>query len=640
MRRLHRRAFAPSARWVRRLIVCLSVTAAGSALAALTGSSNQRDQPGTEWFVAPDGVPSNDGSRARPLDLATALDGRRIKAGSTIWLRGGVYRGSFQSALTGTAEAPITVRSYAGERAVIADDRERADGATLNVRGAWTIYRDFEVTNTNTNRAHGDKFRPMGFEVQAPHTKFINLAVYDTGMGFGFWKEAVDSELYGNVIFNSGTENTSLDFRHGHGIYTQNDSGTKLIRENIIVNQFGFGIHVYPNPGGQVGLRFEGNVVAASGAANPPEGWSRYNNILVSAYRPYQADRIELLENFTYLGEREKLRGRFPDANVCLGCTDPQRHKSIVVRGNYFAGGTPVAIVAGWQALTMRGNTFVGTDGLAAVDVPGDAQKQWEWDDNTYIGGGPGADATRPFMLGGKRLESKQWVEATGFDRTSTFRPGRPSGTRVFVRPNAYEPGRGHLVVYNWDLLERVPVDLGTVLKRGSRYEIVNAMDFLGDPVAAGVFEGSAVSIPLRTLRIAQPRGGRATPPARAGEFGVFVVQTVTDSAPADAGHARTTRPRQKRANLESGLNRFVGRFVSKVPPGEVTIALEGTTLSATILNEPGQPKFALVAVSPGRFKLQGMPPGFFATFDIGEGAVRRLTIERGKNPSVVLTRQ
>lgn len=628
-----------SARWVRSLIVCLCVTGAGSALAALTGSGNQRDQPGTEWFVAPDGLPSNDGSRARPFDLATALDGRRIKAGSTIWLRGGVYRGSFRSALTGTAEAPITVRPYAGERAVIADDRERADGATLNVRGAWTIYRDFEVTNTNTNRGHGDKFRPMGFEVQAPHTKFINLAVYDTGMGFGFWKEAVDSELYGNVIFNSGTENTSLDFRHGHGIYTQNDSGTKLIRENVIVNQFGFGIHVYPNPGGQVGFRFEGNVVAASGAANPPGEYSRYNNVLVSAYRPYQADRIELVENFTYLSEREKLRGRFPDANVCLGCTDPQRHKSIVVRDNYFAGGAPVAVVAGWQALTMRGNTFVGMEGMATVEPPGsDARSQWDWDENTYIGSGGRAQPDRPFVLSGKPLEAKEWVAATGFDRRSKFSAGRPTGTRIFVRPNAYEPGRGHLVIYNWDQVDRVSVDLGAILKRGARYEVVNAMDYLGDPVASGVFEGASVTIPLGALRIAQPLGARATPPARGGEFGVFVVRTVTkERPPTSAAPTPPTPPETRRPT--TALSRFVGRFVSRVPPGEVVISLEGDTLTATILNEPGRPMFPLVPVAPGRFRVQGAPAGFFAIFDVDSGPVRQLTLERGNNPRVVLVR-
>src|SRR5262245_25472993 len=338
-----------------------------------------------EWYVAPGGSAANVGSIDRPLDLPTALDGRRVRSGSTVWLRGGVYRGPFKSYLAGTPQAPITVRQYPGERAILADDRGRADGATLHVFGEWTVYRDFEVTNTNDNRRHDREFRPAGLEVQAPNTKFINLVIHDTGMGFGFWKESVDSELYGNVIFNSGTENVRSDMRHGHALYTQNESGTKWIRDNIMVNGYGFGIHAYPNPGGLAGFHFEGNVVADSGSSNPGAA-TRYNNVIVSGYKPYQADRVELIENFTYQSAREILDPRFSDANVCLGCSDPQTHKRIVVRNNYFAGGTPVAIVSGWQDVIMKGNTFVGSGGMVAAQPPTGARlSAWLWDDNTYI---------------------------------------------------------------------------------------------------------------------------------------------------------------------------------------------------------------------------------------------------------------
>src|SRR5262249_33844225 len=42
-----------------------------------------------------------------------------IVGGSTIYLRGGVYKGKFASQLTGTAGNEITVKSYPGEWAVI-----------------------------------------------------------------------------------------------------------------------------------------------------------------------------------------------------------------------------------------------------------------------------------------------------------------------------------------------------------------------------------------------------------------------------------------------------------------------------------------------------------------------------------------
>jgi hypothetical protein len=589
-----------------------------------------------EWYAAPAGSPANDGSRERPVDLASALDGGRVKAGSTVWLRGGTYRGPVTSTLTGTPDAPITVRQAPGERAVVADDRARADGATLNIRGAWTIYRDFEITNTNEDRGHGRTFRPMGFEVQAAHTKFINLTVYDTGMGFGFWREAVDSELYGNVIFNSGTENTEADSRHGHGIYAQNNGGTKLLRENIIVNQFGFGIHIYPNPGGQTGFRLEGNIVAESGAANPAGGGARFNNLLVSAYRPYQADRIELVENYTYLSPRSNLLGRFRDANVCLGCADPQTHNSVVVRDNYFAGGSPVALVAGWRTLAMRGNTFVGLDAMAAVTPPStEALRRWDWDDNTYIGTGPKTRPDALFSLKGEPLSRQEWIMATGFDRASTFRLGRPTGTRVFVRPNDYEAGRGHIVVYNWDLGPSVAVGLGSILKPGTRYEIRSAMDYRGEPIAAGVYKGGPVTLSMSALRVAAPRGGRGTPTPTPGEFGVFVVRTAAEGSSITMPAPAVASAPVASAMIER-LDMLVGRYVSRSPRGDIRVRLGNNGLEAAIFNEPNRPVFALTQVSPGRFQVEGAP-GFFAVFEIVDGAVRSLILERGSEPSVTL---
>jgi hypothetical protein len=602
---------------------------------------------GRDWFAAPNGLPSNDGSRSTPLDLATALDGRKVKAGDTVWLRGGTYTGPFKSSLAGTADAPITVRQVAGERAVIVDTRARAGAGTMNIGGAWTVYRDFEVANTSEDRSPSRTFRPMGFEVQAPNTKFVNLVVHDTGMGFGFWKEAVDAELYGNVIFNGGSENVTVDFGHGHGIYTQNNGGTKSIRDNVVVNQFGFGIHAYPNPGGLVGLRFEGNVIADSGAANPPSAVSRYNNILVSGYRPYQADRIELVENYTYLSPRRGAPERFVSANVCLGCSDKYTHKSVVVRDNYFAGGAPVAIVAGWESVTMRGNTFIGNDAMAAVVSPNDAAlRRWDWDQNTYIGTGPPARPDVLFALNGKPLGYREWLTATGFDRSSTNRSGMPTGTRVFVRPNLYEPGRANVIVYNWDGADEVAIELGSVLQPGVNFEVRNAMDYLGEPVITGTFDGRPIRVSLRALRVAQPTGTRATAIASSREFAVFVVRVRApgELAAPNRPPARETTPAPPPSNRRglddpALLSLYTGLFVSKDPPARFRIFVDGGRLKSQLLHEPGQPIVPLVPLSPTRFQFEGAA-GFFAVFDLDRGGARAMTIERPNAPSVTLLPQ
>src|SRR5437773_6446755 len=71
-------------------------------------------------YVTASGSAGGDGSSSRPWDLATALSQpAAVLAGDTIWLRGGTYRGNFTSNLRGSANAPIILRQYPGERATI-----------------------------------------------------------------------------------------------------------------------------------------------------------------------------------------------------------------------------------------------------------------------------------------------------------------------------------------------------------------------------------------------------------------------------------------------------------------------------------------------------------------------------------------
>src|SRR5205814_2526744 len=73
-----------------------------------------------EFTAAPDGKPGNAGTPEAPWDLESALSGsHKIEAGSTIWVRGGTYKGKFQIRLAGAERAPIQVRAAAGERVTI-----------------------------------------------------------------------------------------------------------------------------------------------------------------------------------------------------------------------------------------------------------------------------------------------------------------------------------------------------------------------------------------------------------------------------------------------------------------------------------------------------------------------------------------
>ncbi len=109
-----------------------------------------------------------------------------------------------------------------------------------------------------------------------------------------------------------------------------------------------------------------------------------------------KATNPKLISNFTY----NTAQGNKNDLGYSAGCTSPN------ITNNYFASGEALD-VNNCSSLTITSNTFYGsTSGFSPSVFPG----------NTYYG--------------------------------ST----RPTGVKVFVRPNAYEAGRANIVVYNWDL--------------------------------------------------------------------------------------------------------------------------------------------------------------------------------------------
>jgi hypothetical protein len=553
-------------------------------------------------------------------------------------MRGGTYVGVFTSTLKGTEQAPITVRSYGREWAVISDSRERAPAATVNIKSAWTIYRDFEVTNRARGRAHDQQFRPMGFEVTGPHNKFINLVIHDTGFGMGVWREAVDSEIYGNIIFNCGTQNEESDQRHGHGIYTQNDQGTKIIGDNIIFNQFGWGLHAWPTPGDVKGYDIEGNVFFNNGVLSSPSQVN--NNLFVGSHAPFHPGRIRVAKNYTYDFPKETAGEKFYEAGVCLLCTDtrPQAGEDLTVQDNYFAGGTPVLAIGSWQSIVMLANTFVGQKGFVAfAGSEAVGGRQFRWDQNRYFGAGLdyGQEHHIGFLAENKVLPFQGWSEKTGMDRNSNLSLELPSGLDTFIRPNEYEPGRATIIVYNWKRREQVDVDVRAVLKPGDHFVVLNVQDYLGEPVLAGTYDGKPVSLPMTGLKVTVPLGRATAPPFTGPEFAVFVVRTDTGRmGPPETGQNSSAGPTP--AGSED-FSKLVGYFATPDGRDRAKVSLDSGRLVLTILNEPGRPSYLLGLDSGTRFRIQGAPAGFFANFDMAQQRVASLVIERAEARSVRL---
>lgn len=495
----------------------VSGVAAGSA--TITASSEGKSgtatvnvtAPGTlsGFYVSPSGTSGGDGSASRPWNLQTALSGAsgRIQPGDTVWLRGGTYVGSFTSSLRGTAAAPIVVRQYPGERATI--DRNGTSGEPLVVDGTWTIYWGFEIKNSSTVRfGSGLAARPAGVYVRnASNVKLINLIVHDTGHGTYVEASAHNIEIYGWIIFNGGSDNSSRG--DGHGIYIRNDGTTpKIVRDNVIFDQFGFGLHGYAEGGDRLDhMVFEGNAVFNNGDISAFDS----PNMILGGVTSATNDTIR--NNMFYFspGAGSSVR------NVRIGY-DVSVNGTALVEGNTVVGGSQVVDITYWNDLTMRNNTFVGTGRILALADKGPTG--YAWSNNRHYRD-PMATAWREvstdYTFGG-------WQQATGLGGTDVA-GGTPTQAQIFVRPNQYEPGRGHVIVYNWSGQATVGVDLSGVLRIGDPYEIRNVQQVFGSPLVSGIYSGGLVSIPMAAVTPAAPIGGSPNAPRATGPgFGVFLV--------------------------------------------------------------------------------------------------------------------
>lgn len=462
-----------------------------------------------EYFVAPDGTPEGRGTRGAPWDLRSVLSVRHpVPPGSVVWLRGGTYRGPQVCKLSGEPGRPVILRAFPGERATIDAHVPGGEGKpSYLVEGRWVWSWGFEVTNSAPTRiTRGGGWPPgrhEGMVLTGAHSKFINMVSHDNGQGCAFWRGAVDGELHGNLIFHNGWEGGRGS---GHGIYTQNGQGTKRITDNLIFRQFGYGLHAYAERTAVEGYHVEGNVSFENG------GLSRrpYDNMLFTCSGPLK--RLTLVENYTY----------FPPGADAWSCRldwgpDDEANEDVVVRGNTFVGGNAAAELWNWRKADFTENRLYAEAGYVARIVPAGAG--YAWDRNRYHGSGR-------FGLGGEEnLTWEGWRKSSGLDAGSTFTPGRPTGVWTFVRPNRYERGRAHVVVYNWDAKEAVEVDLGPArLAAGKPFEVRDAQDFFGRPVFEGTYDGRPVRLPMSGLAVAAPVGEVPRPPRHtAPEFAVFV---------------------------------------------------------------------------------------------------------------------
>lgn len=424
---------------------------------------------GREFFAAPDGIPTNPGTRQAPVDLATALSSNTpALPGDTIWLRGGTYLGNFTSMLEGTESAPFQVRQAVGERVTIA--AKTVEQPALTVEGTSTWFRDFEVTLASpADRAplsvdEIDVRQSGGVLIRGTRIGLLNLVVHDLPRGVEIASGAEGAVVAGNVIYHSGWKTSN----QGTGIRAAPGSKDLFILENVVFAQGGPGVSVSMAGGDR--LLLQGNVSYGNGVTG--EIFDR--NILV------EGGTIQAVQNFSYY--RSGRRGGENNFGYSTGCA------SIVARGNYWAHPQSYPLNLSKCDGELTANTFIGAvDGAIMTKFP----------ENSYSRIAP--KGLRTFVRTNPYDFNRMHVVIYNWDRHD---------------------------VINVDVTD-------AKVTPGMRYVVRDVHNLFGDAVASGTYEGGRLSIPVTQLKEAQILGHlSATLGHSAPEFSVFVLTTSSVTPP------------------------------------------------------------------------------------------------------------
>lgn len=336
------------------------------------------------YYVSTDGKAENSGSSESPWDIASALGGQHsIAPGSTLFLKSGVYRHpdrtwtspGFAIALEGTAGHPIRIRP-------VGDGRVTLDGRVeVKPNSRYLRVEDLEITVSETARwnrqvtvgglkVNGASDLPQGGLniLGGSDSQFVNLVIHDMNSGVGLWRTAQNAEMSGCLIYGIGA--IGPDRYHGPGIYTQNESGKKIIRDNVLFGNYSTTIQAYGSSKAPVnGFLIDGNIAFAPikagsrqrvliGGGQPSRDIAVTNNILYETplqlgfSAPYNEDAV-VRNNWIVLAGMsiQKFRKVEQSGNVIISATelDANRPADVFIRPNKYDSRRSHIAVINWS---------------------------------------------------------------------------------------------------------------------------------------------------------------------------------------------------------------------------------------------------------------------------------------------------
>lgn len=556
----------------------------------------------TDFYVSPTGSASGDGSISRPWTFTAALAApAAVHPGDTIWMRGGTYAmktpAEFWNKLNGTATAPIIFRRYPGESVKI-DLRNMA--SSLYVYGSNTWFWGLEITSTGIPRSTSLtgpwSILNSSIEVHGPGTKFINCYVHDLSQGLSYWNDSSGAEAYGNIVLHVGWQGG--DRGHGHAIYSQNlatGATRKLLSDNFLGEAFDIGLQLYGSGAAYVqDYLLSGNVIWDNGI---PTG-TNVDQLVISGGGASKKN-IEVDTNFVY--------NSGTSGYSRIGWQWDGENKDVNIHGNWFVGGFSPLEVWHWDSVQFHNNFICSSPGnsqalVATLQSANQTPARYGWDQNQYCAGNNKYlqtnldSAGNDIILGGSDGSVASFQSMTGFDKASTYGTRPTQGAATFVRPNKYEAGRANIIIFNWQSMPFVPVNISTAgLKDGDQFVLMDVQNFGGPAVASGTYSSAnpVIQVPMTNLAKVQIAGWGSTMHHTAPAFGTFILLG-GGALNGVGGPTDTTAP--VAAILNPGSGQVVTGTITvqatatdNVGVAAVQFKLDGVALGAAVTSAPYQ---------------------------------------------------
>lgn len=561
------------------------------------------------YYVSTTGSSGNPGTIASPWSLTHALGGAGgvIQPGDTIWIRAGTYTGAFLPTAVGGSANPVIFRAYPGERATINGTLRFTPASTA----AYLYFRDIEIVNS----APAIGFAGVSIESR-PGIKIINCIIHDQGSnGIFVNHSASGSEVYGCLIYNTGLAYPAIG-ETAHNLYIQNDDTVvRRIVSNITFQATGSDMHFYNESQTIRNTECDRNIGINAHAITGTLHW-------LLLMKSNEAGAVGNTFRFNVV------HGSRSTGIIALGPNSSEA-ADLIVEDNYIYGGG--FYINNCNDVTLKRNVIAVIENRWFIRPTSYyAEPPYDVDANTYWA--PTGAANFLSWLNDVRQADRtfaQWVAATGYDSATSVQntngTGNPTTNFVQVNPNEYESGRAHIVIFNWELLSSVAVDVSAVLNSGDGYEVRNALDYYGTATLTGTYTSGTISVPMTAVAPPVPVTGwwSSTPPTPGPTFGAFVLRRISGSGAGvvTATHLTTAASATDAtsyvtASISPSANKLILACVhSWSQSGNVTPTLTGNGLTWVAVNSAISIGGARVTV----FRAMGASPSVGAvTIDCG----------------------